>query len=54
MFKHDMAIKTVSAICGALKNKIDFKYLRKKTKEIHERIDKSMNERRERLKKLKI
>ncbi|MBI4919295.1 antitoxin VapB family protein [archaeon] len=45
---------TVSDICGVLKDKIDFEHLRKRTKEVHERMGKSMEERHARLRQFGV
>lgn len=44
---------TVDDILGALHGKINFKNLRKKTKEVRERINNSMEERHERLRQFR-
>lgn len=44
---------TINDIVGALKGKVDFEHLRKKTKEVRERISQSMEERHVRLRQLR-
>lgn len=50
--KQNNSVLTVNDVLGTLKSKIDFENLRKRVKQIHERVGKSFKERKDRIKTL--